>query len=60
MIRREFWDQIRWIKNIPVVAEDWSPALQSLEGHSDFVKDVVFSPDGQLLASASWDNTVML
>lgn len=31
-----------------------------LEGHSDSVFDVNLSPDGQLLASASWDNTVRL
>ena len=34
--------------------------LQTLEGHSDYVKSVSFSPDGTKVASGSWDNTVKL
>ncbi|MEH1891862.1 MAG: ribosome assembly protein 4, partial [Nostoc sp.] len=34
--------------------------LQTLSGHSSRVLSVVFSPDGQRLASASYDNTIRL
>ena len=32
----------------------------SLEGHTDNVVSVSFSPDGQTLASGSWDDTIRL
>ena len=34
--------------------------LRTLEGHSDFVQSVAFSPDGTLLASGSSDSTIKL
>ncbi|MEH2311445.1 MAG: ribosome assembly protein 4, partial [Nostoc sp.] len=34
--------------------------LNTLEGHRSWVSSVVFSPDGQRLASASYDNTIKL
>ena len=33
---------------------------QPLIGHDDYVSNVVFSPDGSILASGSWDKTIIL
>ncbi|MBD0343498.1 MAG: hypothetical protein ICV63_01415, partial [Coleofasciculus sp. Co-bin14] len=34
--------------------------MQTFDGHSDLVMSVSFSPDGQMIASASRDCTIML
>ncbi|KAH9203227.1 hypothetical protein DL95DRAFT_350087 [Leptodontidium sp. 2 PMI_412] len=49
-----------WIGGKPKVHADWSAALQTLEGHSDSVTSVAFSPNGKQVVSGSWDNTVRI
>ncbi|KAL2885800.1 Vegetative incompatibility protein HET-E-1 [Ceratocystis lukuohia] len=49
-----------WIEVKPKVEADWNACLQTLEGHHDRVTSVVFSNDGQRLASGSDDKTVKI
>jgi WD40 repeat protein len=60
VVRQMFIEELpSWIYRLPKTEEAWSAELQTLEGHSDVVDSVAFSPDGQLLASGS-DETVKL
>ncbi|PVH71132.1 hypothetical protein DL98DRAFT_577528 [Cadophora sp. DSE1049] len=61
IIRREFKKCVpHWIRRQPRVRADWDSALQTLEGHSNLVASVTFSPDGKQVVSGSWDETVRL
>ncbi|KAB8238294.1 WD40 repeat domain-containing protein [Aspergillus alliaceus] len=51
---------LKQIQRPPVVADSWSPSLQTLEGHSGTVSSVAFSPDGLTLVSGSGNKTIKL
>lgn len=58
MVKSFFSDQMpRWIESPPKVEENWR---SSLRGHSGWIEVVIFSPDGQLLASESDDYNIRL
>ncbi|KAL2885585.1 Vegetative incompatibility protein HET-E-1 [Ceratocystis lukuohia] len=49
-----------WIEPKPRVEENWHVCQRTLEGHDHPVNSVVFSNDGQRLASGSADKTVTI
>ncbi|UKZ94148.1 uncharacterized protein TrAFT101_009032 [Trichoderma asperellum] len=61
VIKNTFKGHISWIAREPETEmEIWNQHLQTLEGHSDGIKAVVFSHNSSLLASASHDGTVRI
>ena len=56
-----FWEQrLGFIDRVRVMHDAWDPCIQLLSGHTDAVKTVTFSPDGQTIMSTSCDGTIRL
>jgi len=53
-------EEPKWIIIQPPMRDKWSVYLQTLEGHSNVIYSVAFSPDSTRLASASYDRTVKI
>ncbi|THW10583.1 WD40 repeat-like protein [Aureobasidium pullulans] len=60
IVRQKFGRGAEWLKVSPVIEDNWDACLQTLEGHSNRIEAICFSPDGKLLASASVDETIRL
>ncbi|KAF2147935.1 WD40 repeat-like protein [Myriangium duriaei CBS 260.36] len=45
---------------VPEAPTNWSKDLQKLEGHQSYVRGVVYHPNGKIIASGAYDNTVRL
>lgn len=44
-------EQQNWIIAGPIEEDNWNACWQTLEGHSDWVSSVAFSPDSKSIAS---------
>ncbi|OCK75522.1 hypothetical protein K432DRAFT_386141, partial [Lepidopterella palustris CBS 459.81] len=59
LVRQTFEGQVpQWVEMVSKRESNWDTCRSVLEGHTSSVRAVAFSPDGQLVASASYDNTV--
>ena len=59
IVRKLFQSEApHWVRCTSSAPDSWGALLQTLEGHTDLITSVAFSPNGQKLASGSWDGTV--
>ncbi|PYH88849.1 hypothetical protein BO71DRAFT_423415 [Aspergillus ellipticus CBS 707.79] len=56
----QFAEQPSWLIGKPEMEDQWTPCLQNLEGHREFINSVCFSHDSKMLASGSNDYIVKI
>ncbi|CCD50209.1 hypothetical protein BofuT4_P091680.1 [Botrytis cinerea T4] len=49
-----------WLYEITRKRSNWTPGIQILEGHADFIHHIAFSPNGNMVASCSFDSQIRL
>jgi WD40 repeat protein len=49
-----------WLRKLPQMEDSWASLIQTLAGHSGWVRAVAFSPDSKQIASGSDDGTIKL
>ncbi len=52
--------QIRSTDPILINSETWDLYSTDFTGHTDYIQDIAFSPDGSLLASCGWNNEIKI
>ena len=61
IVKRFFSDQTqKCIRTASQAEKNWKSSLQTLEGHSEKINALIYSPDSKMVASASDDGTVKL
>lgn len=61
LIRAQFKHMMPpWIIKRPAVEQYWTAELNTLEGHTDFITSIAFSPSDDLVATGSLDGTTRL
>ncbi|KAK4215173.1 WD40-repeat-containing domain protein [Rhypophila decipiens] len=60
-VKKQQWKKrLSFIKSVGGIKDHWGAQHQTLEGHSDSVTALAFSPDGKTLTSSSGDHTIRL
>src|SRR6266536_1699168 len=61
LVRRNNVDKLpAWLRKVPQIEDSWTSLIQTLTGHSGWVRAIAFSLDGRQITSGSDDQTIKL